>query len=131
VSDEVRIDTDGVGDVGRGLRGDADGVYADASARGTALHGHGVEFGARVTPSAIIGDAQRKYAKALENTEANLRAYKIAAEVLADAAEDIARMFKTTDMNSDAALKKVQDLIDQSVLKANAALGRPADGTVL
>lgn len=131
MSDEVRIDTDEVGEVGRGLRGDADGVFADAAARGTALHGHGVEFGAGVTPSAIIKDAQQKYATALENTEANLRAYKVAAGVLADAAEEIARMFKSTDMNSDAALKKVQNLINESVLNANKALGAPTDGTVL
>lgn len=126
MSDQVQIDTDRVGEVGRDLRTEADGGFADAAARGTALHGHGVEFGARLTPSTVVTDAKRRYAQALANTEANLRAYQTAAGVLADAAEEIARLFATSDMTSEQALAKVQSLIDQAVRSANAA----TNGTV-
>jgi hypothetical protein len=130
VPDEVRIDTDGVGEVGRGLRGDADGVFADAAVRGRQLHGHGVEFGAGLTPSAVVADAMQRYATALENTEANLRAYRVAADVLADAAEEIARMFRSTDMSSQWALRQVQDILDEAVVAANAKLAAPTERTV-
>jgi hypothetical protein len=121
VSDGVQIDTDKVGEVGRSLRAEADTGFADAASRGTKLHGHGVEFGAGMTPSATVGEAQQRYALALANTEANLRSYRDAAGVLAAAAEEIARRFATTDMNSEQALTEVHKLIDEAISAANAA----------
>ena len=119
MADGVRIDTDGVNEFGRGLRTEADSGFADVAGRGVSLHGHGVEFGARMTPSAIVTDAKKRYAEALANTEANLRAHQTAAAVLADAAEEIARMFKTQDMSSEQAMKKVNDLIDEAAAAVN------------
>jgi hypothetical protein len=130
VSDGVRINTDKVGDVGRGLRTDADGGFAAAADRGATLHQHGVEFGARLTPSAAVTEAKDRYAQALANTEANLRAHHLAAGVLADAAEQIARLFASSDMTSAQAQRKVQDLIDGAVRAANAATGATTDGAV-
>lgn len=127
--DGVEIDTDKVGDVGRGLRKEADGGFATAADRGAGLHEHGVEFGARITPSAVVTDAKNRYAKALADTEANLRAHQMAAGVLADAAEEIARLFATTDMTSAQAQAQVQDLIDEAVIAAQTASSGTTDGT--
>ncbi|GIE93294.1 hypothetical protein [Paractinoplanes rishiriensis] len=110
MSDGMRIDTERVGDVGRGLRIEANTGFADAADRGKILHGHGVEFGARLGSSSVVVEAQQRYASALANTEANLRAYHLAAGALATAAEEIARLFATAD--ADAA----EDLIARTVL---------------
>lgn len=84
--DGVRIDIDKVGEVGRGLRTEVDGRFATTADRGGDLHRHGVQFGARLTPSPVITEAKNRYAQALANTDANLRAYHLAAGVLVDAA---------------------------------------------
>lgn len=128
--DGVQIDTGKVGDVGRGLRREADGGFAAAADRGTGLHGHGVEFGARITPSDVVTDAKTRYALALANTEANLRAYQVAAGVLADAAEEIARLFASADLTAEEAQLRVQALIDEAILEANAATGATTNGAV-
>ncbi|GAB1691221.1 hypothetical protein [Krasilnikovia sp. M28-CT-15] len=120
--DGVQIDTDGVGDVAHGMRGQADGGLADAAQRGATLHGHGVEFGARITPSGVVTEAKNRYALALAHTEANLRAYHTAAGALAQAADEIARMFASSDMSSAAAHRKVEDLMAGAVRAANAAI---------
>jgi hypothetical protein len=111
----VRIDTGKVGEVGRGLRTEADGGFSTAADRGADLHRHGVQFGSRLTPSPVITDAKARYAQALANTDANLRAYHLAAGVLADAAEQIARLFASSDMTSLQAQQKVQQLIADAV----------------
>lgn len=128
--DGVQIDTDGVGDVARGMRSQADGGFAAAANRGSDLHRHGVEFGSRLTPSSVVTDAKNRYAQALQNTEANLRAYQVAAGVLADAANEIARTFATSDMSSAQAQRKVQDLIDAAIRATNGTIGGNTDGTV-
>jgi len=128
VPDGLLIDTNGVGEVGRGLRAEADSGFAATADRGASLHRHGVEFGARITPSGVVTEAKQRYAQALANTEANLRAYHVAAGVLADAAEEIARLFAVSDLSSAQAQRKVQDLIDDAVRTANEAGGGTADG---
>jgi hypothetical protein len=130
VPDGVQIDTDGVGDVGRGLRAAADSGFAANADRGASLHRHGVEFGARITPSSEVTAAKQRYAQALANTEANLRAYHVAAGVLADAAEEIVRLFASSDLSSAQAQRKVQDLIDGAVGAANEAVGGTVDGAM-
>ncbi|RZU48668.1 hypothetical protein EV385_0386 [Krasilnikovia cinnamomea] len=129
--DGVQIDTDGVGDVAHGMRGQANGGFAEAAQRGTALHRHGVEFGARITPSSVVTEAKTRYAQALENTEANLRAYRLAAGVLAEAADEIARMFASSDMSSAAAQRKIQDVIAGAVRMANVAIDPTTRGPLL
>jgi hypothetical protein len=114
--DGVRIDTDVVGAVGRGLRDEADGGFAAAAMRGAGLHRHGVEFGARITPSAVVTDAKNRYADALAGIEANLRAHRTAAAALASAAEEIARLLAAADMTSAEAQQRVRDLIDDTVI---------------
>ena len=84
--DGVRIDIHKVGEVGRGLRTEVDGGFATTADRGGDPHRHGVQFGARLTPSPVITEAKNRYAQALADTDANLRAYHLAAGVLADAA---------------------------------------------
>jgi hypothetical protein len=121
--DGVQIDAGKVGDVGRGLRHEADAGFAATAQRGTSLHGHGVEFGARLTPSGVVTEAKNRYAQALAHTEANLRAYQVAAGVLADAAEEISRLFAASDLSAEEAQRKVQDLIDNAVRAADAAVG--------
>ncbi|BFU44059.1 hypothetical protein [Krasilnikovia sp. MM14-A1004] len=129
--DGVQIDTDGVGDVAHGMRGQADGGLADAAQRGATLHAHGVEFGARITPSSVVTEAKTRYAQALAHTEANLRAYHTAAGALADAAQEIARMFASSDMSSAAAQRKVEDIIAEAVRAANAATDPTTKGPLL
>jgi hypothetical protein len=111
----VRIDTDAVGDVARGIRAEADSGFAASADRGTTLHRQGVDFGARLTPSATVTEAKQRYALALANTEANLRAYRAAARALADAAEQIAQLFASSDLSSAQAQRRVHDLIDRAV----------------
>jgi hypothetical protein len=96
----VRIDAGHVGDLGRDLRVEADRGFGDAARRGSVLHGHGVEFGSRLTASAAVTEAMRRYAQALANVEANLRAYQAAATVLADAAQEVARRFAASDRSA-------------------------------
>ena len=128
--DGVQIDTDGVDVVARGMRAQADGGFAAAAERGSALHQHGVEFGRRITVSAVVTEAKQRYAQALENTEANLRAYHAAAGVLATAADEIARMFASADMSSVQAQRKVQELINGAVQSANGAMSGQTDEAV-
>ena len=125
--DGVQIDTDGVGDVARRVRGQADGGFAAAADRGSDLHRHGVEFGARLTPSGVVTDAKNRYAQALQNTEANLRAYQVAAGVLADVANEISRTFATSDMSSAQAQRTVQTLIDGAIRATSDTIGGTAD----
>jgi hypothetical protein len=122
VADGVQIDTDGVGDFANGMRHQADGGFAAARDRGVALHAHGVEFGSGITSSSVITDAKRRYAQALENTEANLKTYHMAAGVLAEAAGKIAQMFASTDMNSAQAQQKIDALIGEAIRSANEAM---------
>jgi hypothetical protein len=130
VPDGVQIDTDGVDVVARGMRTQADGGFAAVADRGSELHRHGVEFGRRITASSVVTEAKQRYAQALENTEANLRAYHTAAGVLATAADEIAKMFATADMSSAQAQRKVQELIDGAAQAANAAMTGQTDGAV-
>lgn len=128
--DGVQIDTNGVGDVAQGMRSQADGGFAAAADRGSDLHRHGVGFGSRITPSSVVTDAKNRYAQALENTDANLRAYRVAAGVLADAAKEISRTFATSDMSSAQAQRKVQDLIDGAIRATNDAISANTDGAM-
>jgi hypothetical protein len=125
MADGVRIDTTQVGDFAQGLRAQQDGGFASAADRGTELHGHGVVFGHRI-PSDVVLDAKQRYARALEQTDANLRSYHLAAGVLADVAERIARDFAHADLSSVEAQRTVLAMIDGAVQQANAQLGNPA-----
>jgi hypothetical protein len=108
----VRIDAGQVGDLGRDLRIEADCGFGEAARRGAVLHGQGVEFGARLTPSGVVTEAKQRYAQALANSEANLRAYQSAAAALADAAEEVARLFGSSDRSAAEAQRTAQDVID-------------------
>jgi len=126
VPDGVQIDTEGVGDFARGMRTQANGGFAAAADLGAVLHGHGVEFGARITPSAAVTEAKQRYAQALAATEANLRAYQVAAGVLAGAAEDIARLFASADMSSAQAQRTIERMIAGAVRAAAGVDAGPA-----
>src|SRR4051812_37783332 len=95
--DGVQIDVDKVAGVGRGMREDASQGFAAAADRSARLHGHGVEFGSRLGMSVVVSAARDRYAAALANVDANLRAHQQAAAALADAAEEIARLFSAAD----------------------------------
>jgi hypothetical protein len=127
VADGVQIDTDGVGDFATGMRHQTDVGFAAAWQRGAALHAHGVEFGNKITSSSVITDAKQRYAQALENTEANLKTYHMAAGVLAEAAEEISRLFASTDMSAAQAQQKIQALIGGAIRSANEAMKRTGD----
>ena len=124
--DGVRIDTAQVGDFAQGMRAQQDGGFASAADRGSDLHGHGVVFGRRI-PSNVVLDAKQRYAQALEQTDANLRSYHLAAGVFADVAEQIARDFARADLSSEQAQLKIMALIDGAVQQANAQLTRTGD----
>jgi len=120
--DGVQIDTAEVDDFGRGMRAQADKGFTSAASRGAELHSHGVVFGAQLPGGAILA-AKTRYAQALENTDANLRAYKEAAVIFADVAEQIARDFSSADLGSAAAQQKVDGLLKDAIVRANEALG--------
>lgn len=119
--DGIQIDTEQVGEFAQGMRAEADKGFASAADRGADLHQHGVVFGARI-PGDTVLDAKRRYAEALANTDANLRAYRKAAAILADVAEQIARDFAGADMASEAAQRRVKALMDGAVAEAAAAM---------
>ncbi|MEV6633387.1 hypothetical protein AB0M54_21840 [Actinoplanes sp. NPDC051470] len=119
MADGVEIDTGQVGDFAKGMRSEAATGFNQVANRGTRLHSYGVPFGSRITMSDIVQQAKGRYAVALSNTEANLRAYQQAAEIFADVADDIAREFKGTDRNNAEATARVSALMDGAIAKAN------------
>jgi hypothetical protein len=84
-----------------------------------------VVFGRRI-PSDVVLDAKQRYAQALEQTDANLRSYHLAAGVLADVAEQIARDFAHADLSSEEAQRKVMSLLDGAITQAGAQLSGDA-----
>lgn len=124
MADGVQIDTDQVGEFGQGLRQEADGGFASAVDRCANLHRHGVVFGAKIT-AGPIQDAKIRYAEALENTDANLRAYHQAAGILADVAEQIAKDFAGTDLSSAQQQGKVDEMISGAIARAQAVMYGP------
>ncbi|UQU63436.1 hypothetical protein COUCH_31160 [Couchioplanes caeruleus] len=123
--DGVQIQTDQVNEFAQGLRADADKGFASAADRGADLHAHGVVFGAKIDSGTVLA-AKERYARALENTDANLRAYKLAAGILADVAEQIARDFARVDMSSEAAQQHVQKLLSGAIADADRAIAEGA-----
>ena len=117
--DGVQIQTEQVSEFAQGLRAEADKGFASAANRGADLHQHGVVFGKSI-PGDTVLDAKTRYAEALANTEANLRAYKQMAIIFADVAEQIARDFATVDMSSEAAQLRVKALLDGAIADAEA-----------
>ncbi|GAA2561451.1 hypothetical protein GCM10010435_36480 [Winogradskya consettensis] len=108
--DGVQIRTDQVTDFATGIRADAADGFRSAASRAAALHHHGVVFA-----TAIPGDAtllaKQRYAQVLENTEANLREFRRAAALFAEAAEQIAQGFATADLTTDQAQKQIESLL--------------------
>lgn len=127
MADGVEIDTEQVDDFGRGMRAQAGEGFASAAKRGADLHSFGVVFGAGLPGEAILA-AKTRYAQALENTDANLRAYEAAAEILAEVAEQVARDFSTADMSSVVAQRKVESLLSGAIDRANKVLGVTGGG---
>lgn len=120
--DGVEIDTGQVSDFAQGMSREANGGFAAAADRGADLHQHGVVFGASI-PGGTLLDAKTRYAQALANTDANLRAYQQAAGIFADVAERIARDFASADLASAGAQRQVEALLNTAIEEANAALG--------
>jgi plastocyanin domain-containing protein len=113
--DGIQIDTDEVNDFGRTMSKQSTSGYAHAATRGTSLHSHGVTFATALT-SPVFDDAKRRYQEALQNTEANLRAYQQAAQVLAEAAENIAKEFARADLDAAAAQSRIEAIVDNAVV---------------
>ncbi|MEV8507946.1 hypothetical protein AB0368_24430 [Actinoplanes sp. NPDC051475] len=124
--DGIQIDTEQVGEFAQGMRAEADKGFASAADRGADLHQHGVVFGARI-PGDTVLDAKRRYAEALANTDANLRAYKQMAMIFADVAEKIAKEFATADISSEAAQRRIDALLQGAVVEA----GEVKDGRAI
>ncbi len=119
VPDGVRIQTAEVHDFANRVRSDADSGLSDAAQRAAALHGQGVVFGHSIASPVFVA-AKDRYAKALENTEANLRAYVAMARALSDAAKTVADRFGHVDQLSAAQQKEVHDMLDTGVRRALA-----------
>jgi hypothetical protein len=117
MSDGVQIQTDQVSDFGKGLRQDAGGGFASAADRGADLHRQGVALGSQINAGPIMA-VKQKYAEALASTDANLRLYPLAAGVLADVAEEIARRFAHADTNSAVTQQEIRSLLDGALTKA-------------
>jgi hypothetical protein len=121
MSDGVQIQTDQVGDFGKGLRKDADGGFASAAGRGADLHRQGVALGAQINAGPIM-EVKQKYAEALANTDANLRIYPVAAGILADVAEEIARRFAHADMTSAVTQQEIRSMLNGAIGHAQSLL---------
>jgi hypothetical protein len=124
--DGVQIDADQVRDFGQRMRTQADSGLASAAGRGTELHRRGVVFGASI-PGAAVLDAKTRYAQALEATDANLRAYQRAAVIFAEVAEGIARDFASADLASARGQRRVEQLMQGAITRADAAAGGAGD----
>jgi hypothetical protein len=128
MADGVEIDTGQVGDFAKGMRSESASGFSQVADRGTRLHGYGVPFGANITMSDIVQQAKGRYAVALSNTEANLRAYQQAAEIFAAVAEDIAREFKASDRESADTTLRVNAMMDSAIAKANEIIAGAQTG---
>ena len=126
MSDGVQIQTDQVSDFGKGLRQDAGGGFTSAAGRGADLHRQGVGLGAQINAGPIM-EVKQRYAEALANTDANLRLYPLAAGVLADVAEQIARRFANADTNSAAGQQEIRSLLDNALTKAQGLVQQAMD----
>jgi hypothetical protein len=121
MGDGVQIQTDQVGHFGQGLRKDADGGFAAAAGRGAGLHRQGVGLGAQINAGPIM-EVKHKYAAALAATDANLRVYPVAAGILADVAEEVARRFAETDRQSALTHAEITSLLSGAIAKAQGVL---------
>jgi len=125
--DGVEVEIGQVGEFAKGLRLEAGSGFAAAAERGAELHRHGVVFGASI-PGGTVLEVKNRYARALADTDANLRAYRQAADIFADVAEQIAREFASVDTASAAAQQRVDGLLKGAVARANAALSGAVPG---
>lgn len=121
MGDGVRIQTDQVGDFGKGLRQDAGGGFAAAAGRGAHLHRQGVGLGSRIDSGPIM-EAKQRYAEALAATDANLRVYPVAAGILADVAEEVARRFAHADRTSAVTQQQIQTMLDGAIAHARGVI---------
>jgi hypothetical protein len=121
MADGVQIQTDQVGDFGKGLRQDADGGFATAAGRGADLHRQGVGLGSQINAGPIM-EVKRRYADALAATDANLRVYPVAAGILADVAEEVARRFAHADMTAAVTQQEIQSMLDGAITQAQALI---------
>jgi hypothetical protein len=117
MGDGVRIQTDQVGNFGRGLRTDAGGGFATAAGRGADLHRQGVGLGHQINAGPIM-EVKQKYASALAATDANLRVYPLAAGILADVATEVAQRFAHADMTA----AEVQSLLSEAITQAQGLI---------
>jgi len=129
VPDGVEIDPKQVDQVAQDLRNQADSGLADTANRGADLHRHGVVFGASI-PGDTVLSAKQRYAKALENTDANLRAHQQMAGILASAAEQIARDFDSVDLSAAEKQRRAEALMTNAVSQADAIAAPQADPSV-
>jgi hypothetical protein len=121
MGDGVQIQTDQVGTFGQGLREDADGGFAAAAGRGAHLHRQGVGLGTRINAGPIM-EVKRAYAAALAATDANLRVYPVAAGILADVAEEVARRFAHADTTSAVTQREIQALLTGAITQARGVI---------
>jgi hypothetical protein len=121
MGDGVQIQTDQVRSFGDGLRSDAGEGFAAAAGRGADLHRLGVGLGSQINSGPIL-EAKQRYATALAATDANLRLYPLAAGVLADVAEEIARRFADADTNSAAAQEQIRSMLAGAITKAQSLI---------
>lgn len=119
--DGVEVETGQVGEFAKGMRLEADSGFAAVAERGADLHRHGVVFGASI-PGGTVLEVKNRYARALADTDANLRAYRRAADIFAEVAEQIVREFGSVDTASAEAQRRVDGLLQGAVARANAAL---------
>ena len=125
MGDGVQIQTDQVGDFGHRLRTDADGGFAAAAGRGAHLHQQGVGLGSQINSGPIM-EVKQRYAEALAATDANLRVYPVAAGILADVAEEVARRFAHADLTSAVTQQQIQTMLSGAIAQARTLLeGKP------
>jgi hypothetical protein len=123
MADGVSIKTDEVDQFARKVRNDADGGLSLAARHASNLHADGITFGTRMAGH-VIQDAHRKYADALEATEANLRTYVEAARVFADVAAKVAAEFGRADATAAAQHQKVEEMLKSGLNEAASILSQ-------
>ncbi|HEX6970445.1 MAG TPA: hypothetical protein VF174_16755 [Micromonosporaceae bacterium] len=116
----IKVDLAGLADLATVIRTESEQTLVPQSRRVCAELQNGVCFG-KSSASGYIHVARERYQQSLVRAMAQLSAYIRAAEVLADAAERVAKDYRATDALSAARLRDVEAAL-RTAMKA-------ADGT--
>lgn len=118
---EIKVDINGLEDLAGQVRSENDKTLRGRAAAVERDFTGGVPFGARF-PGGGVFVAKTKYKTNMEQAIATLNAYVMAADVLADAAEKVAKNYRSTDALSAARANDVNKELNAALERAKAEI---------